>query len=206
MRIIAISDTHEFHRRLTIPAGDILVHCGDITNRGDIGRMRDFSDWLGEQPHQHKIVIAGNHDFSLDRFNGRLPKLDPYELFAGIATYLEGESYTIDDVKFWGGPWVPNLPMWAFPERGNSWDHLPEDTQILVTHGPPRDILDSETSHYGSAKLRNRIFALPRLKAHFFGHVHEGYGRERHLGVDFINAATCDRMYQPVNRPQVYDL
>ncbi len=42
VRIVCISDTHAMHRNLRIPPGDILVHAGDITMRGEKKTMIDF--------------------------------------------------------------------------------------------------------------------------------------------------------------------
>ena len=49
-----------------IPDGDVLVHAGDLTNTGGLKEIREFCSWMATLPHQHKIVIAGNHDITLD--------------------------------------------------------------------------------------------------------------------------------------------
>ena len=33
---------------------------------GHISEVKQFNKWLGTLPHKHKIVIAGNHELSLD--------------------------------------------------------------------------------------------------------------------------------------------
>ena len=69
IRIVCISDTHNFtdHENFpNIPDGDILIHAGDFTNHGKSEELEKFNDWLGTLPHEHKIVVAGNHDESLD--------------------------------------------------------------------------------------------------------------------------------------------
>src|SRR5205807_2128139 len=63
MRIVAISDTHEKHYQLKLPEGDVLVHAGDITNRGRIEKLAEFASWLNVQDFKHKIIVCGNHDF-----------------------------------------------------------------------------------------------------------------------------------------------
>ena len=64
MRIVSISDTHGMHRKMQKPPkGDVLICAGDHTGRGTLDEWQAFDGWLGEQPHQHKIVIAGNHDW-----------------------------------------------------------------------------------------------------------------------------------------------
>ena len=65
MTIICISDTHNKHEDLHIPEGDILIHAGDITESGTKRELKSFFEWFKNQPHKHKICIAGNHDFYL---------------------------------------------------------------------------------------------------------------------------------------------
>jgi len=67
MKIIAISDTHEQHRDLVLPDGDVLVHAGDWTYKGAAPKIDDFLSWFAGQPHKHKVFIAGNHELTLDR-------------------------------------------------------------------------------------------------------------------------------------------
>jgi predicted phosphodiesterase len=65
IKIVCISDTHDLHRNLSIPEGDILIHAGDITYFGESGTLYEFNEYMGSLPHSHKIVIAGNHDFCI---------------------------------------------------------------------------------------------------------------------------------------------
>ena len=69
IRFVCVSDTHGRHRKIgSLPPADVLLHAGDITNVGELDQLQDFSKWLGEQSHiKHKVVIAGNHDVTLDR-------------------------------------------------------------------------------------------------------------------------------------------
>jgi hypothetical protein len=47
LRCVVISDTHGHHRELRVPDGDVLLHCGDFSNRGRLAEVRDFNEWLG---------------------------------------------------------------------------------------------------------------------------------------------------------------
>ena len=95
-RIVCISDTHNRFRELTIPEGDILIHAGDITSRGYVAELKDFNEWLITLPHEHKVVIAGNHELSFDSIskyeNEKFQPEDPLEkdlppeLFKNILT------------------------------------------------------------------------------------------------------------------------
>ena len=67
LKIVIISDTHGLHERVSIPDGDILVHAGDLTNKGELADVARFNEFLGRLSHPHKIVIAGNHDFAFER-------------------------------------------------------------------------------------------------------------------------------------------
>jgi Icc-related predicted phosphoesterase len=66
IRFVAVSDTHGLHRKVTVPSGDVLLHTGDFTDVGQPEQVADFHKWLAEQPHAFKIVIAGNHDLTMD--------------------------------------------------------------------------------------------------------------------------------------------
>ena len=48
MRIVCIGDTHELHRELVVPPGDLLVHAGDFTfHSKPPSIVSDFDAWLG---------------------------------------------------------------------------------------------------------------------------------------------------------------
>lgn len=56
MRIVCISDTHGYHRRADVTAGDILVHAGDLTAHGTLEDVEFFNSWLGTLPHPYNCV------------------------------------------------------------------------------------------------------------------------------------------------------
>jgi hypothetical protein len=67
MRIVLVADTHGLHRTLEVPDGDLLIHAGDFTFYSKPPSIvSDFNAWLGTLPHLHKIIIPGNHEFSLE--------------------------------------------------------------------------------------------------------------------------------------------
>lgn len=203
MKIVALSDIHGQWDGLEIPSGDVLVFAGDTLRHGTLIELAQFNAWLEKLPHQHKLVIAGNHDRCFER---------EHSLARGLltnATYLEDEEIVIDDIKFYGSPWTPQFYDWAFMlERGSEiaekWKNIPRDTDVLITHGPPHRILDAAyrrdpTGAYsveiaGCEALREVVNKLP-LKAHIFGHIHRAHGTE---GV-FHNVAICNEDYDPVN-------
>ena len=181
--IVCISDTHELHREVDVPYGDILLHAGDFTMFSkDAAAILDFNEWLGELPHRHKIVVPGNHEFFLET--------DPAKRrLLSNAIVLIGESVKVLGLKIWGSPITP-LYGGAFgrsspADRAELYASIPADTNILVTHGPPHGILDNDS---GCLRLREAVELLkPQL--HLFGHVHGAHGMVTGKDTVFVNAA-----------------
>ena len=205
MKIVAMSDTHGLHAKLTVPDGDVLIHAGDFSRFGKVEDIYGFLDWFGRLPHRHKILVAGNHD--------RLFEDNPVkakELLWPSITYLQDKEAVIDGVKFYGAPWTPRFFDWAFNvDRGSDiakkWAKIPDDVNVLITHGPPFGICDMsrfQSSRMGCEDLLRRIEQLGELKVHIFGHNHSGHGVQ---GM-FANVAVCDEAYQPVNQPTVIEI
>jgi len=199
MKLVIISDTHFMHERVQVPDGDVLVHAGDLTAHGTVDNVEAFNHFLGALPHRHKIVIAGNHDFCFQR----APR-GARAAFSN-AIYLEDEAVTVEGITFYGSPWQPWFYDWAFNlRRGEAlrakWDLIPADTDVLVTHGPPRGHGDrtSDGRHEGCDDL---LAAVERIKPryHLFGHIHEAAGITRNEHTTFVNASVCDLAYKPVN-------
>ncbi len=216
MRIVAISDTHGLYRELgTLPAGDLLIHSGDWVADSDYISTRDFLIWFGAQPHQHKVLVPGNHDLWVE---ANLPQF--LTLLAQVApdvTYLNDEGTDIEGLKVWGSGYTCRFYDWAFNvDRGPAiqahWDLIPIDTDILISHGPPMGILDVTTygkgGHYGCANLATTIRErLKSLKLVTFGHFHGPGGQtEIHDGVTYVNASVVNERYQLTNQPVVIDL
>lgn len=211
MEVTVISDTHGMHGKLTLPGGDVLIHCGDFTGNGTLKEILDFNKWLGDQDYANIIVIAGNHEMLLER--------DPAvaEICLTNCTYLKDSFVIIDGKKFYGSPWQPTFMNWAFNlPRGEKlkakWDLIPDDIDVLITHGPPHMVLDEAPDIY-TGKPRNvgceeLMKAVERVKPkfHCFGHIHEGYGQLVKNGTHFINASICDMGYRPINKPIIFKL
>lgn len=211
MKIVCISDTHNQLEKITIPDGDILIHSGDFSMRGTPKEIEHFNIGLGRLPHKTKIVIAGNHDwgFQKDPLNSR-------NLLTN-AIYLEDTFVEVSGLKIYGSPWQPTFFNWAFNlNRGEQiaekWNLIPEDVDILITHGPPafvRDIVHRDRmiiENVGCVDLLNKIGKLHNLKAHIFGHIHEQHGVTRRGNVDFVNASILDDNYIVRNAPIVLNI
>ncbi|KAF9741468.1 hypothetical protein PMIN02_009697 [Paraphaeosphaeria minitans] len=138
-RIVCISDTHNQTPKL--PQGDVLIHAGDLTKQGSRRELEKAARWLEAADFEAKIVIAGNHDMTLDapffeKHNNAHPSghvrwpdtrssEDNKKLFteSSSITYLENEAATMylkaNDgphtcFKVYGSPYVPNNRDWGF--------------------------------------------------------------------------------------------
>ena len=209
--ITFISDTHTKHKHVTgeLPGGDILIHCGDISNRGYMNEIKNFLEWFdGIKGYEHKIFIAGNHDFGFQDSPKVCAKLlQDYP----TVTYLEDTSVIIDGIKIYGSPWQPRFYNWAFNvDRGwdiaQKWEKIPQDTDILITHGPLHGILDSTYTgqRVGCEDLYNRVMEV-KPKVHCYGHIHFDYGMKEVDGMTFINACCLGEDYMYQNGPITLD-
>ena len=52
-------DTHNDHRDLQLPSGDVLIHAGDFTQFGKEEHARDFNAWLGDPWRKVKSKLRG---------------------------------------------------------------------------------------------------------------------------------------------------
>ena len=75
-RVLIISDTHcapftsassSQAFRPPLPSADVLIHCGDLTVIGTPSEYHDTLDTLAAIDAPVKLVIAGNHDRTLDK-------------------------------------------------------------------------------------------------------------------------------------------
>jgi predicted phosphodiesterase len=209
MRLVFASDTHARHASLHVPDGDVFIHCGDLTMGGKLSDISAFGTWVHALPHQHKIVIAGNHDFAFERSPERAREALG-EGTHGLA-YLEDSALSLEGLKLYGSPYQPWFYDWAFnlqrgPQLAAKWSAIPNDTDVLITHGPPMWIRDEvRGDHVGCADLWNRVAQIRPL-VHAFGHIHEGSGVAERDGIYFINASICDAGYQPVHPCRVVDI
>nr|GAT46669.1 predicted protein [Mycena chlorophos] len=207
-RFVLISDTHA--QTFPVPGGaeDILLHAGDLTTRGRVQEVRKTVEWLKGLPHKLKIVIAGNHDLTLHKeYYENTTKARDFgdpdespdeviqllrgpEAVAARIVYLDREVHRFrvrEGGKEWsvfGSPWSPEFCGWAFgykPEEAEELVGTFPQTDILMTHGPPRNLFDRCNSKAlaGCPALSARVEQLrPRL--HVFGHIHEAHGAYLH--------------------------
>ena len=183
--------THTYHNLLDVPEDiDMVIHSGDATNPKNPylseDEMQNFIYWYSLLPIKHKVFVAGNHDVCIER---NFIKKDDFER-AGII-YLENDYIEIEGIKIWGSPVTPTFGEWAFMRARHKthelWQQIPDDTDIVVVHGPPATILDlsynrkNELEFCGDSALMKRLLDInPKLC--LFGHIHNCK--------DIINAGT----------------
>jgi len=197
-KVWCFADTHELHDQLLPPKADIAIFAGDAANSSNpiknLVNMRHFLTWFKDLPIKHKVMIAGNHDTSIDK---RL--VIPEEIEEMGINYLEHEAREIAGIKFFGSPYTPafNPQTWSFNVKRNKldlyWSTIPDDTQILVTHGPAKGFLDytddfdsGNPIQVGCKSLSNRINQIKDIKMHVFGHIHTSFSKNS----SFYNSGT----------------
>ena len=179
-----------------------------------------FFSWYDSiEGYETKILISGNHD--------RIMENDP-SWASGVLTgyktieYLQDEELTLyfdgpngdfpeDNIHIWGSPWQPNFNNWAFNlERGEEikrkWNLIPQNTDILITHGPPFSKLDfvNRGGNVGCEDLLSKVNSI-KPKIHVFGHIHEGAGYVFDGTTHFFNASVLNDRYEFRNKPITID-
>ncbi len=184
-RLLVVSDTHGHEAALTHAcAADVVVHCGDFapgSPTGTRGRhaagvgvgegegegaaegedaAARLDAWLSQLDAPTKLVLRGNHDPPLAAF----PRSGAR--YVTSVTALEAAGLTFALVPYSKGPLRGKLPA----------------ADVLVSHVPPKRILDKATSgeEAGDDSLRTAVRRAPRKpRLWLFGHIHEGAGAAR---------------------------
>lgn len=178
VRILHISDIHNNFEGLGYRTDvDVVVNTGDAQCHTR-EEFFAFLEWFEKYPIKDKIYVAGNHDIFIDTNKAFCENLFKER---GII-YLSKNSVTLHGLKFYGEPMSPRYGLWSFMADRNKmhkhWNYIPEDVHILLTHTPPKGVLDlsenriGELEMCGCSALNKRIKNLPNLKLHCFGHIH----------------------------------
>ncbi|HMP17331.1 MAG TPA: hypothetical protein PKD72_09930 [Gemmatales bacterium] len=134
--ILASSDLHGYLPAL--PACDLLLLGGDLCPDDTPDNQAHwlnttFRNWLEQLPAAHIVALAGNHDFVFEHRPDLILEL-PWH-------YLQDTRVELHGLHIWGTPWQPVFFNWAFNleelELKQKWAVIPEDTDILLLHGPP---------------------------------------------------------------------
>lgn len=195
VRLAIISDTHQQHKRLKLPAAaDVLIHCGDFSRHRSSGSdTRTFNQWLGtlKERFPNRVVVGGNHDYGLLR-----------NKLTNATHVLCDQTATICGLRVYGAPWTPSRSILKYRAQAftlsrnkirERWALVPRDgLDILVTHCPPQNMLDD--NGLGCPELAECVVNVqPRL--HVFGHKHDSRGARVCEWKDgrstvFVNAAS----------------
>jgi Icc-related predicted phosphoesterase len=212
MKITCISDLHGHYPRLE--GGDLLIVAGDLTARDTVHQYIYFNEWLFTLNYTKIVVIAGNHDNFLQS-----DERNDYDILQGMGLpieYLQDSGTEFEGLKIWGSPWTlafegmnPHCKAFTVEtdeELAEKWALIPKDTDILITHSPPKGAMDTNTwgEHCGSSALSYICCEeLDKLKLHVFGHIHEGYGKAPMSDGSFVlvNASHVNERYRPINKP-----
>lgn len=209
LKIVCFSDIHgQISRNLTKwfkeHEGDILIFAGDMKgDKSDYGSK--FSEWIKELPYKYKIITFGNHD-------------DHYEYVQdnckGIKDiiFLNSDVISLKGINFYGSPYSPTFGNWSFQKSEKDlirlYDHIPDETNILITHTPAYGILDKDIfgNNIGSKSLLERMNNLPNLRYHICGHIHESAGKyvDYEKQRVYINASLLNEQYKLVRMPYAF--
>lgn len=221
MKCVILSDSHNQHRDIELPAGDILIHCGDFTMGGKENEITDFLKWLGEieKNYQKVFIVPGNHDGAISSYRliyeDLLKAHTKNTVDLWLETYRKNQVYMFDGYSFFGFPYVPfHRTVNDFFVEEDKHEELVNnilDCNILVSHGPPLGYLDVG-GHYnkslGSFALKEKVLNMSDLKLMAFGHIHEQGGKEyKYKDTLLVNAALLDYpAYDMVSKPMVIDI
>lgn len=206
MIIRAVADLHGYLP--PIERCDVLLIGGDIApDRQPLTWYQtEFKDWLHTVPARYVIATPGNHDFILRDNRAAVDKI-------GLRWHLlVDEGFQVDGYQFYGSPWQLPFLNWAYnlPEYQikEKWAAIPENTSVLVLHGPPYCYgdLTNDGRHTGSPSLLERIKELPQLKLVIYGHIHEARGEWHINQATLANVSVVNRHYQLVYPPFEYKL
>jgi len=207
MQVKIISDTHNEHGMITDLECDILVHCGDYGTKGNYTEARNFLSWMVKQPAKYKVLVPGNHD-------GKIKKSAELQMLAkeyGISI-LMNDSLEINGKKLWGGDFVPWVRHGKYESslavRAGAWANMPMELDLLITHAPPKHILDQNQKFEpcGCDQLLEAV-KIRDIKKHVFGHIHERGGQSiEAFGTTFYNCACLDESYLLVRGYEEFEI
>ncbi len=225
MKVALISDTHGIHMPPIAEDTEFIIHAGDIapdsvfsgqSKEAAIAQQeawfaKEFNIWRADNGDIPLYGTWGNHDF----YGERIRNYNHNGCHLATNRTLE-----VGGLKTWFSPWVSPIgkePRWAFevPANANPWKDIPDDTQVLVTHGPLwglGDLIIAAHTNWerylnvGSKLLLERCLELQHLRLVVCGHIHEARGLYANdkVGAPIFNVAVLSERYTPVASPVVY--
>jgi Icc-related predicted phosphoesterase len=191
----------------------VFIHTGDLTAGGSFAETAKFVQMLEARLERggigHMLLTPGNHDRTcFEWMDGvRSMTTDPR------IHWLIDETFELDGKVFWGSPWTPPFNDWFWmadeTKLARTYRAMPEKLDVLITHGPPRGVLDPghDGSHVGSTALMYAV-ETRNIDHHVFGHLHAAGGLSKpvafldtkwgNIATQFHNVAAVDESYRLV--------
>eukprot|EP00416_Gambierdiscus_australes_P043686 CAMPEP_0171117882 /NCGR_PEP_ID=MMETSP0766_2-20121228/93524_1 /TAXON_ID=439317 /ORGANISM="Gambierdiscus australes, Strain CAWD 149" /LENGTH=249 /DNA_ID=CAMNT_0011580423 /DNA_START=59 /DNA_END=808 /DNA_ORIENTATION=+ len=196
-RVVIVSDTHEMHRHVAVPPGDLFLHCGDILMSSSLTResrglhvLQDFNRWLEQIPCREKVVIGGNHDWALMHLLSQGEEVLP----AAVVLHDKAVELPESRLKIYGNAYSEGT------SHNNAWQT--EAPQVSDACAGAELVM----THHCSPAILEAVLAKAKPVLWASGHKHQDYGTQQRGGTLFVNAATMDSRYNPLNPPMVVDL
>jgi predicted phosphodiesterase len=209
MKLVAFSDTHGQHADVEIPECDVAIFAGDCCKYGSREEFYDFVKWYQNVPAKLKLLTPGNHDFCTQKY----PHFGDQACQEYGIQYMADNGYTIDNLAYYGWPWTPPYGNYAWMAT-ESWmagrlNNIQYPHHVLISHGPPRGILDWTPRDGGQSVGSMALFkhhGWSMSEVHIFGHIHHSYGAERYKGKLYVNCSLLNEEYELVNKPVVINM
>lgn len=206
MKIIALSDQYGNLNQIK-DSCDVLVIAGDWSHlcyQQDYDTVLNWCDnefipWMKALYTYHTIIVTCNHDLSCtySSFKDDTDNLIKRHDMCDKIHYLCFDSVIIDCKKFYGNPNSDSSYLWAFSNQHNQNYEFDDDTDILITHQPPRfgDVrfVRRFNKEFGSVDLRNEILRS-NISLNICGHIHTGDHETTHIVLNNGNSAIIKNM------------
>jgi Icc-related predicted phosphoesterase len=211
MKVVCISDTHNRHNEVVVPECDLLIHAGDFSSTGKAVECLSFLNWFSKQPAKHLVLIAGNHEVGLERDPALKTQLQ--NQYSNVH-WLEDSSVVLEGLKIYGSPYSTRFGRWAYqvdpgPNARAKWAQIPDDTDVLLTHGPCYglgDVVSFTGERVGDKDLLERVKQLG-IRIHVAGHIHQQPQQVIVSGpTTYVNASIVDDRYIVTNKPVVLEV
>lgn len=220
MKLWLISDTHNRHKDLRIPSDiDAVIHCGDESESGNEWlnepEARAFFDWYSTLDIPQKVFVPGNHSTAIEQGLVR-PEQYPKVRF------LIHDQTSLNGLTIFGTPYTPKFFNWSYMREREDldivWQSIPDDVDILISHGPPKGFMDVtrdfntlDPVHVGSKSLTRHVTQRIKPMVHAFGHIHDepsirNFGIVNDGSTTFVNCSCCNIGGKLVNHGFVLEI
>ena len=214
MKVVVISDVHGKWKQLTVPDCDLLISTGDYSFKGEHSMINDFHKWLNMQPAKHIISGQGNHEKAVE-LNFDFCKQIALKK-CPRAHFIDEGLIEIEGKRIWYSAITRFFHNWAWNRHPGAdiqrhWDLIPNNLDIIATHGPCYGILDYVTHNgvvrnLGDPQLLQKVLEV-KPKVFVSGHIHYCGGISKEVeGITFINASNCGEDYRIQCQPMIFNI